>query len=198
MAQSLNFTVRGGSTNKTSDQRSLVLLNSGFQLLIYIINEGCKGMWNRPMCESQGKTGAGRVDVSTSICKKSFCHAWSPQTRKTSLSSRHRLQKRLLCNVAGSSLTLDKYVSIARHWLTEADLRQRNSRLAPNDAESATITFDTGVAQGSITSPQLFNIFINTLLRMLTATGQNHWGISPGLQIGKNQEDSSQGADHSF
>jgi len=43
--------------------------------------------------------------------------------------------------------------------------------LAPNDAESATITFDTsGVAQGSITSPQQFNIFINALLRMLTAT----------------------------
>jgi len=37
-------------------------------------------------------------------------------------------------------------------------------RLAPNDAESATITFDTGVAQGSITSLQLINIFINALL----------------------------------
>jgi len=35
-------------------------------------------------------------------------------------------------------------------------------RLAPNDEESATITFNTGVAQGSITSPQLFDIFINT------------------------------------
>ena len=34
-------------------------------------------------------------------------------------------------------------------------------RLAPNDEASATITFNTGVAQGSITSPQLFNIFIN-------------------------------------
>ena len=36
-------------------------------------------------------------------------------------------------------------------------------RLAPNDEESATITFNTDVAQGSITSPQLFNIFINAL-----------------------------------
>jgi len=70
-------------------------------------------------------------------------------------------------------------------------------RLAPNDAESATITFDTGVAQGSITSPQLFNIFINALLRMLTATGQNQ-GINHGLQIGKDQDDSSQDADHSY
>ena len=59
-------------------------------------------------------------------------------------------------------------------------------RLVSNDAESATITFDSGVAQGSITSPQLFNIFINALLRILTATGQNQ-GISHGLQIGKNQ-----------
>ena len=42
-------------------------------------------------------------------------------------------------------------------------------RLAPNDEASATIS----VAQGSITSPQLFNIFINVLLRMLTVTGQN-------------------------
>jgi len=68
-------------------------------------------------------------------------------------------------------------------------------RLAPNDAESATITFDTGVAQGSITCPQLFNIFINA--RMLTVTGQNQ-GISHGLHIGKDQDDSSQDADHGY
>ena len=46
-------------------------------------------------------------------------------------------------------------------------------RLAPNDEASATITFNTGVAPGSITFPQLFNIFINALLRMLAVTGQN-------------------------
>ena len=46
-------------------------------------------------------------------------------------------------------------------------------RLAPNDEESATITFNTGVVQGSITSPQFFNIFMNDPLRMLTVTGQN-------------------------
>ena len=57
-------------------------------------------------------------------------------------------------------------------------------RLDPNDEESAIITFNTGVAQGSITSPQLFSIFINALLRMLTVTGQNE-DISHGLQIGK-------------
>jgi len=70
-------------------------------------------------------------------------------------------------------------------------------RLATNDAESATITFDTSVAQGSITSLQLFNICINALLRMLTATGQNQ-GISHGLQNGKDQDDSRQDADHGY
>ena len=64
-------------------------------------------------------------------------------------------------------------------------------RLALNDEESATITFNIGVEQGSITSPQLFNIFINALLRMLTVTGQNK-DISHGLQIGKDQKGDNQ------
>jgi len=65
-------------------------------------------------------------------------------------------------------------------------------RLAPYDEESATITFNTGVAQGSITSPQLFNIFINALLRMLTITGQNEdisHGQGSAWQNGDNQQD---------
>ena len=35
-------TLKGGSTNKTSDQRPAVLLNSGYQLHNYIINERLK------------------------------------------------------------------------------------------------------------------------------------------------------------
>ena len=60
-------------------------------------------------------------------------------------------------------------------------------RLAPNDEESATITFNTGVVQGSITSLQLFKKIINALLRMLKNSGQNE-DISHGLQIGKDQK----------
>jgi len=63
--------------------------------------------------------------------------------------------------------------------------------LAPNNEHNTTITFNTGVAQGSITSPQLFNMFINALLRMLTITGQNE-DISHGLQIGKDQKGDNQ------
>ena len=39
--------------------------------------------------------------------------------------------------------------------------------------KSAIITFDTGVAQSSITSPQLFSIFIHARLRMLAVTGHD-------------------------
>jgi len=49
----------------------------------------------------------------------------------------------------------------------------------------------------NITSLQLFNIFMNALLRMLTATRQNQ-RISHGLQIDKDQDDSSQDADHGY
>jgi len=63
--------------------------------------------------------------------------------------------------------------------------------MAPNDEESATITFNTGVAQGNITSLQLFNIIINALLRMLTVTEQNE-NIIHGLQIGKDQKGDNQ------
>jgi len=48
-----------------------------------------------------------------------------------------------------------------------------------------------GVAQCSITSPQLFNIFTNALLCMLTVIGQNE-DISHGLQIGKDQKGDNQ------
>ena len=75
--------------------------------------------------------------------------------------------------------------------LLEQIYKGATARLAPNDKGSVTITFNTGVAQSSITSLQLFNIFINALLRMLTVTGQNE-DISHGLQIGKDDKGDNQ------
>ena len=56
-------------------------------------------------------------------------------------------------------------------------------RMAPNDPQSATITFDTGVAQGSALSPLLFLIFMNALLGLITDRG---WKlhVSHGLKCG--------------
>ena len=43
------------------------------------------------------------------------------------------------------------------------------------------ITFDTGVQQGSVLSPTLFNVFLNPLLRLFTAIGQQR-GVSHGIK----------------
>jgi len=41
---------KGGSTNKTSDQRPVVLVNSGYQMLNYIINERLKRIVEQTVC----------------------------------------------------------------------------------------------------------------------------------------------------
>jgi len=165
---------KGGSTNKTSDQRPVVLLNSGYQVLNYIINERLKRIVEQTNVLEPGQ-GGGRQGRSVNInMQKMHFVTHEP----------HRQGKRVY-RVDIDFKNAFNAMSQAALWhvmnmfhLPDVDLLEQiydsaTVRLAPNDAESATIMFDTGVAQGSITSPQLFKIFINTLLRMLTVTGQN-------------------------
>jgi len=57
---------KGGSTNKTSDQRQVVLLNSGYQLLNYIINERLKRIAEQTNVLELGQ-GGGRQGRSVNI-----------------------------------------------------------------------------------------------------------------------------------
>jgi hypothetical protein len=56
-------------------------------------------------------------------------------------------------------------------------------RMAPNDPQCATITFDKNVAQGSALSPLLFLIFLNALPGLITDRGRK-LHVSHGLKCG--------------
>ena len=53
--------------------------------------------------------------------------------------------------------------------------------LAQGQGLGGGFTFDTGVQQGSVLSPTLFNVFLNPLLCLLTSIGQQK-GISHGIK----------------
>jgi len=57
---------KGGSTNKTSDQRPVALLDSGYQLLNYIINERLKRIVEQTNVLEPGQ-GGGRQGRSVHI-----------------------------------------------------------------------------------------------------------------------------------
>ena len=62
----------GGSTNKTSDQRPVVLLNSRYQLLNCIINERLKRIVEQTNVLEPGQ-GGGQAEHQHA--KNAFCHA---------------------------------------------------------------------------------------------------------------------------
>jgi len=184
---------KGGSTNKTTDQRPVVLLNSGYQLLNYIINERLKRIVEQTNVLSG--QGGGRQGRSVNINMRKIYFVAHEAHRQAKRVYRVDIDFRNAFNVISQAAL---WHMMNMFYIPDVDLlEQIYDSATVHDAESATITFDTGVAQESITSPQHFNIFISALLRMLTATGKNQ-GISHGLQIGKDQDDSNQDADHGY
>ena len=174
-----------------------MLLNSVYQLLNYIINEGLKNNVEPAnlLEPGQGEGRQGRC-VNGNMQKLHFITNEANRQNKNVYKKVYRVDIDL--RNAFNAMSQDALWSVMR--LFHVDLLEQiyddvSVRLAPNDEESATITFNTGVAQGSIISPQLFNIFINALLRMLTVTGQRE-DISHGLQIDEDQD--SRDADHGY
>jgi len=183
---------KGGGINETSDQRPVVLLNSVYQLLNCVINERLKKTVEPANILEPGKGGGrqGRC-VGINMQKVRFIQQ---EARKQ---GRRVYQVDIDFENAFNALSQAALWQVTRMFkIPDVDLLEQicegaTVRLAPNDEKSATTTFKTGVAQDSITSPQLFNIFINALLRMLTVTGQKE-NISHGLQIGKDQKEDNQ------
>jgi len=63
---------KGGSTNKRSDQRPVVLLNNGYELLNYIINERLKRIVEQTNVLEPGQ-GGGRQGRSVNINVQKMC-----------------------------------------------------------------------------------------------------------------------------
>ena len=65
----------GGSTNKTSDQRPVVLLNSGYQLLNFFICKRLKRIVEQTNVLEPGQGGGRQGRSRHQHAKNSFCHA---------------------------------------------------------------------------------------------------------------------------
>ena len=187
----LNGTVsllhKGGDTNdRPSDWRPIVLLNTCMQLVYHVINCRLTEITEKENLIAPGQAGGrqGRgVDVNQAKMD------WLTQEA-------HRLQQRFFrididFKNAFNSMSQSALWAIMRAYnipdvdLLEAIYKKTSVRMHPNDESCATITFDTGVAQGSALSPRLFIIFMNALLDHLTQTGKA-FNISHGV-VGTDQ-----------
>jgi len=141
---------KGGSTNQTSDQRPVVLLNSVYQLLNYIINERLKRIVEQTNV-LKPRQGRGRQGQSVNI---------NMQKMYFLTHEAHRQEKRVY-RIDIDIKNAFNAISQAALWhvmhmfhIPDVDLLEQiydsaTVRLAPNDAESATITFDTGRKEAS-------------------------------------------------
>jgi len=161
--ETINCTVsqlhKGGGTNRPSDQRPVVLLDSVYQLLNYVINERLKKIVELANILEPGQ-GGGRQGRCVSI----KCKRCTSSNRKLGDRAREFIGSTLTFKNTFNAMSQAALSQVMRMFkIPDVDLLEQiyegaTVRLAPNDEESATITYNTGVAQGSITSPQLFKI----------------------------------------
>jgi hypothetical protein len=161
-------------------------LNTCMQLVYHVINCRLTEITEKENLIAPGQAGGrqGRgVDVNQAKMD------WLTQEA-------HRLQQRFFrididFKNAFNSMSQSALWAIMRAYnipdvdLLEAIYKKTSVRMHPNDESCATITFDTGVAQGSALSPRLFIIFMNALLDHLTQTGKA-FNISHGV-VGTDQ-----------
>jgi len=145
---------KGGGTNKTSDQRTVVLLNSVCQLPNNVINERLEKIVEPANILEPGQ-GGGRQGCCVGINMQKV-HFIQQEARR---------QGKRVYRVDIDFKNAFNAMSQAAIWremrmfkISDVDLLEQiyegaTVRLATNDEESATISFNTGVAQGSITSP---------------------------------------------
>ena len=186
--EEMNGTIRllhkGGVTDdRPQDWRPVVLLNCTNQLVMHILNARLRSIVEKAGILEPGQSG-GRQGRSTDINLAKL--EWVTREALTQGERVYRVdvdftnafnamsQAALWAVMRAYGIPVDLPVSLYEHSTV---------RMAPNDPQCATITFDTGVAQGSALSPLLFLVFMNALLGLITDRGQK-LRISHGLKCG--------------
>ncbi len=185
--EEMNGTIRllhkGGVTDdKPQDWRPVVLLNCTNQLVMHILNARLRTIVEKAGILEPGQSG-GRQGRSTDINLTKL--EWVTREALTQNQRVYRVDVDFT-NAFNAMSQAALWAVMRAYGIPDVDLlmslyEHSTVRMAPNDPQCATITFDTGVAQGSALSPLLFLIFMNALLGLITDRGQK-LRISHGLK----------------
>jgi hypothetical protein len=173
----------GGSTVRSENYRPVVLLNSLFQLVSYIIQERLVRIVEGSNILEPGQ-GGFRARRGCDINVHKLDSITREDQKKTS-NTFVRIDvdfENAFNNVPHENLwAVLRAFEIPDIDLLETIYAVATVRLAQERVKMGGITFDTGVQQGSVLSPTLFHVFLNPLLRLLTAIGQQR-GVSHGIK----------------
>jgi hypothetical protein len=173
----------GGSTVRAENYRPVVLLNSLFQLVSCIIQERLVRIVEGSNILEAGQ-GGFRVRRSCDINMHKLDFITREAQKKTSNAF---VQIDVDFQNAFNSEPHEHLFAVLRAFkipdidLLESVYAVATVSLAQERGKGGGVTFDTGVQQGSVLSPTLFNVFLNPLLRLLTVRGHQR-GISHGIK----------------